>query len=328
MAAKDNGNWLSGLTNWIREMNAAERQMNLRDAAVHRGADGGQMDETGLPKINFAEWLAGLRTPEDQVGIQRQSSANETAKIVNANLKANPNLQRLPQLRKGGEDDLAYYGRRLAEQDREIAILKAIEGGVPSELVRLDSLTTPAQIERASQTYRDNQDLIKLIQAEELGPKLLATEREKAGGKRLTGDQLAGVLSEARGKDPVRVSNLDTARVERDVATRGAAVAERQQSLLELQRQDTNAQFDSKIDYNNRKLDYDWRNAQAERDYQYSRDEADRDLKKTLTMLGFDDKRDERRERSEERAAEQRQLFILQLMKGLGSLGQSIGGSL
>ena len=178
------------------------------------------------------------------------------------------------------------------------------------------------------QTYNDNQKLIKLIQAEELGPKLLATEREKAGGKRLTGDQLAGVLSEARGKDPVRVSNLDTARVERDVAERGAAVSERQQSLLELQRQDSNAQFDSKIDHANATLEYDWRNAQADRDYQYTRDEADRDLKKTLTMLGFDDKRDERRERSEERAAEQRQLFILQLMKGLGSLGQSIGGSL
>lgn len=328
MAAKDNGNWLSGLTNWIREQNAAEREMNLRDAARNRGPDGGQKDEFGMPKINLAEWLAGLRGNDAQVGIQRQTSANETAKIVNANLTSHPNLHRLSLQRKAGEDDLAYYGRRLAEQDREIAILKAIEGGVPSELVRLDSLTTPAQIEKVTKTYNDNQELIKLIQAEEFGPKLLATAREKAGGERLTGDQLAGVLSEARGKDPVRVSNLDTARVERDVATRGAAVAERQQNLLELQRNDSNAQFDSKIDYNNRKLDYDWRNAQAERDYQYSRDEADRDLKKTLTMLGFDDKRDERRERSEERAAEQRQLFILQLMKGLGSLGQSIGGSL
>jgi hypothetical protein len=328
MAATNNGNFLSGLTNWIRDMNAAEREMNLRDAARNRGPDGGQMDETGLPKINFAEWLAGLRGNDAQVGIQRQTSANETAKIVNANLKSDPSLQRLSQVRQGNEDDLAYYSRRLAEQDSEIAIKGAIEAGVPLELVRTGSTLTPAEVDKITKRYKDNQEVIKLIQNEELGPKLLAAAREQAGGKRLTGDQLAGVLSDARGQDPVRRSRLASEETERDVAERTATVAERSQSLAELQRQDSNAQFDSKIDHANRTLDYEWRTAQADRDYQYTRDEADRDLKKTLTMLGLDDKRDARRERSEERAAEQRQLFILQLMKGLGSLGQSIGGSL
>ena len=130
MAATNNGNWLSGLTDWVRDMNAAEREMNLRDAARNRGADGGRKDETGLPKISLPEWLAGLRGNDAQVGIQRQTSANETAKIVNANLQSDPSLQRLSQVRQGNEDDLAYYSRRLAEQDSEIAIKGAIEAGV------------------------------------------------------------------------------------------------------------------------------------------------------------------------------------------------------
>ena len=64
--------------------------------------------------------------------------------------------------------------------------------------------------------------------------------------------------------------------------------------------------------------------ANANRDYEWRSAEADRDLKKTLSMLGLDDKRDARRERSEERAAQDRQMFILQLMKGLGNLGGSM----
>lgn len=323
MAAKDNGNWLSGLTEYFNDFADQQRQMDLRDAARLRGPDGGRMDETGLPKINLPEWLAGLRGNDAQVGIQRQTSANETAKIVNANIKSDPSLQRLSQTRQANEDDLTYYGRRLTEQDSEIAIKGAIEAGVPMELVRTGSALTPAEVNKITEVYKDNQATIKLIQNEELGPKLLADAREKAGGKRLTGDVLAGVLSDARGKDPVRQSDLASAKVERDVAERTATVAERTQSLAELQRNDSNSQFDSKIDHANATLDYEWRNANANREYEYTRDEADRELKKTLSMLGLEDKADARRERSEERAAEQRQLFILQLMKGLGSLGQS-----
>ena len=57
---------------------------------------------------------------------------------------------------------------------------------MPLELVRTGNKLTPSEVDKITQTYNDNLLLIKLIQAEELGPKLLATEREKAGGKRLT----------------------------------------------------------------------------------------------------------------------------------------------
>lgn len=319
MAATNNGNWLSGLTNWINERNAAQREMNVRDAAIRRGADGGRKDETGLPKLDLVEGIAGLRGPEAQREIQRQTSSNETARIVEANITSDPSLGRLSQVRQGGEDDLAYNMRRLSEQDSEIAIKKAIEAGVPLELVRTDTRLTPAQVDKITNTYNENQGLIKLIRNEELGPKLLATLREKNGGNRLTGDQLSGVLSEARGKDPLRVSRLETEQTTREVNRD-------RQTLSELQREDTNKLNNSTIDYNNTKLEYDWKTANANRDYEFQRDEADRELKKTLSMLGLEDKADARRERSEERSAEQRQLFILQLMKGLGQLGQSVGG--
>lgn len=315
MSNTDNGNFLSGLTRYFQDLNAQEREMNLRDAARLRGPDGGRMDETGLPKINIAEWIAGLRGRGAQTDIQRQTSANQTAKTVNENLKTYPELQRLPQQRKGGEDDLAYNTRRLAEQDTEIAIRDAIRSGVPRDLLRdTGKALTPAEVSKIKEIYEDNQGVIKLINNEELGPKLLADLRSKNDGKRLTSEQLAGVLSDARGQDPVRLSNLETAQVKRDVA-------EGTLDLERLVREDRNQATNATIALENARLGVEERNAAAERDYRYRSDQADRDLKETLTMLGFDDKAAERELRYEEKQEQNRQLMILQLLKGLQGLG-------
>lgn len=77
----------------------------------------------------------------------------------------------------------------------------------------------------------------------------------------------------------------------------------------------------AEIDFKNKTNEYNWKTANADRDYQWRSDEADRDLKATLTQLGYEDKRDERALSREDRRAENRQLMILQLMKGLGNLG-------
>ena len=77
----------------------------------------------------------------------------------------------------------------------------------------------------------------------------------------------------------------------------------------------------AEIDFKNKTNEYNWRTANADRDYQWRSDEADRDLKATLTQLGYEDKRDERALSREDRRAENRQLMLLQLMKGLGNLG-------
>lgn len=77
----------------------------------------------------------------------------------------------------------------------------------------------------------------------------------------------------------------------------------------------------AEIDYKNDVNEYNWKNAEADRDYKWRAAEADREQKKTLTMLGYEDKRDERALSREDRRAENRQLMIMQLMKGLGNLG-------
>lgn len=77
----------------------------------------------------------------------------------------------------------------------------------------------------------------------------------------------------------------------------------------------------AEIDFNNKTNEYNWRTANADRDYKWQSEEADRDLKATLTQLGYEDKRDERALAREDRRAENRQLMILQLIKGLGNLG-------
>lgn len=80
----------------------------------------------------------------------------------------------------------------------------------------------------------------------------------------------------------------------------------------------------AEIDYKNDVNEYNWKNAEADRDYKWRAAEADREQKKLLTMLGYEDKRDSRAADREDRRAENRQLMIMQLMKGLGNLGQSM----
>ena len=57
--------------------------------------------------------------------------------------------------------------------------------------------------------------------------------------------------------------------------------------------------------------------ANADRDYKYRAAEADRELKKELALLGFEDKAADRRYDREERRDQNRQLLIMQMMKGL-----------
>ena len=333
MAAKDNAGFLQQLTQAWSNMTGynpeLQRQMDLRDAARNRGETGGKMDEGGLPKISLPEWLAGIKGPEGQIGIQRQQSANNTSKIVQGNFASNPSLFNIDRTRLKGEDDLSYNSRILSTQDSRIAVQKAIDEGIPEALLKSDTQLTPAQVQDISKKYTENQKTIDLIRNETFGPELLAAEREKAGGM-LNADQLAGVLATARSKDPELVSRLDTAKTTRDVAS-GRLQLERESEANDVALANSKIQHANEVlDYNwrtgNADRDYKWRSEQADRDYRWRSDEADREQRKVLTMLGLEDKGDARRERSEERQAQNQQLFILQLMKGLSGLGQSFGG--
>ena len=77
----------------------------------------------------------------------------------------------------------------------------------------------------------------------------------------------------------------------------------------------------AEIDYQNKTNEYNYLTAKDDRDYKYRSAEADRELKKELALLGFEDKAADRRYDREERRDQNRQLLILQMMKGLQNLG-------
>lgn len=199
------------------------------------------------------------------------------------------------------------------------------------ELFPKGALTTQADLDVAAGNLNTRNDLLSAINSSTMGPGLLAEARAENPGRRLTNDELRRLRSTAQTTDPVYIearqaasdqSDLTQSNIDTNEST--ARVNEGTLALSQLQERNNNRLRNAEIDLANSKLDYEWRNANADRDYEWRSAEADRDLKKTLSMLGLEDKADARRERAEEREAQNRQLFILQLMKGLGSLGQSI----
>jgi len=200
-----------------------------------------------------------------------------------------------------------------------------------AELLPQGALTSTGRINRQVGEVATRNDLLSELNSSTMGPGLLAEARAENPGRRLTNDELRRLRSTAQTTDPVYIeqrqaasdqSDLVASNIETNEST--ARVNEGTLALSQMQERNSNRLRNAEIDLANSKLDYEWRNANANRDYEWRAAEADRDLKKTLSMLGLEDKADARRERSEEREAQNRQLFILQLMKGLGSLGQSI----
>ena len=196
------------------------------------------------------------------------------------------------------------------------------------------ALTTQADINAAANELATRTQLLTELNKKTLGPGLLATKRAEVGGRRLTNDELRQLQSVATVEDPVYIEKREAAKDQGRLIDQQIQASKDTTSInqgnLDLARtkeRNANTLANAEIAFGNRKLEYDWRTAQADRDYQWRSDEADREQRKILTMLGLEDKGDARRERAEERAAEQRQLFILQLMKGLGSLGQAVGGA-
>ena len=163
------------------------------------------------------------------------------------------------------------------------------------------------------------------------GPELLRQAEEAAGGKRLTSQQLQAVRAEAQKLD----DKPGEQRLERGLDIQEDQVQNETNRISELSRsnratenltairdQNSNALSLAEIDYKNDKLKYDTDITNAKLRYEYDTGNFDRELKRDLALLGIEDSREERRYRSERDRAQDRQLFILQLMKGLSGLGQ------
>ena len=205
-----------------------------------------------------------------------------------------------------------------------------------SQVVPKGALSETGPMVRMADELKKATEVTDLINQTKSGPELLRLAQEAAGGKRLTSQELQRVRAAAKTKDDEPAQK----RLDRslDIQEGGnkneaARISETARSnkatenLTAIRDRNNNAISLAEIDYNNDKLRYDTDVANTKLRYEYDTANFDRDLKRDLALLGIEDKREERRYRSERDQAQDRQLFILQLMKGLGGLGQALGSS-
>lgn len=199
----------------------------------------------------------------------------------------------------------------------------------PQQRASVTSLTPLEDVQEMVKTEREYKALIDQIKAMDLsaeGNTRRATALAGKNGQRISQDDLELLATELlpMQRSDIRAvqahdSQMDTEQTTRDVST----------GTLDLQRSqeaNNNAIRRSEIDYNNAKLQQDTDIANLKLKYEYDSANFDRELKRDLALLGLDSQREERQYRSERDQAQDRQMFILQLMKGLGGLGQSLGG--
>ena len=99
-----------------------------------------------------------------------------------------------------------------------------------------------------------------------------------------------------------------------NLATNAASrrIADASLELAQDRERNSNALERARIDFQNQTNQYNYKNA-----------ERDRELQRDLALLGFDDKDADRRFDREERRDQTRQMLILQMMKGLQNFGAS-----
>ena len=175
-----------------------------------------------------------------------------------------------------------------------------------------DSLTTNRSIQDQAQNFRDVRTLETEIRQMEMGADALDTLIERNGGKPISKAELETLKTDLK---PLQSDQIQLAR-SNDASIRNVdSQITNREGTLELankQERNRNALSIAEIDYKNKATEYNYKTAQA-----------DRDLKKELALLGFEDKSAERKYDREERRDQNRQLLIMQMLKGLQNLGGS-----
>ena len=144
-------------------------------------------------------------------------------------------------------------------------------------------------------------------------------EKRQQLGRKLTNSELRELKDETFLATPEQQrlveefdDRMQTNKTSRDVAKGNLDVS---RGTLQLNRENAanaNALARAEIDYKNDTNEYNYRNAERERE-----------LKRDLTMLGFEDKDADRKYDREERRDQMRQLLIMQMLKGLENFGSA-----
>ena len=210
-------------------------------------------------------------------------------------------------------------------REHDTAYQAAYSELTPEQKANVDTLTSIDTVLKKGKNNKDIKDLRTKIEKMTGGADALLDFDQS--GKPVSLSALQGVATKLKPlQQDYRAAEegILASESSRDLNTQQIEASKARTALEARQEFNNHAIQLAEIEYNNKTNDYNWRTANADRDYQWRSDEADRDLKATLTQLGYEDKADERALSRENRAAENRQLMLLQLIKGLGNLGGSL----
>lgn len=194
----------------------------------------------------------------------------------------------------------------------------------------------------AGASFASRKKVLDAISEIDGGGALLEEARRKAGlkpGEELTVPQLKQIQSTAKENSPeglrtteshntgiqVKKEGIEASKSARNVNTQTIASAKARTALEAVTAENTQRNNAATIDYNNKKAGYDHTIAQRQQDMDWEKGNLDRNLRKDLAILGLEDKQTDREydDRRDERS--NRQMMIMQLMKGLQGFGQSFG---
>ena len=181
----------------------------------------------------------------------------------------------------------------------------------------------------AGASFADRKKVLTQISDVDGGGKVLEAARVKAGlkpGEELSNAQLRQVLSTAtelspQGQRLIKEHDTGIKQKEESISASQALT-----QLNSVNAENTKRLNEAKIAYENKLAGYQHKIAERQQDMDWESGTLDRNLRKDLAVLGLEDKQTDREydDRRDERS--NRQMMILQLMKGLQGIGQSFGG--
>ena len=228
----------------------------------------------------------------------------------------------------------ALHAREITARGDSASYQQDLRDLTPEQRKSVTNLTSVDEVRRLADEEREYEALETRVRGMDLGATSLDELVKRNNGDRISKKELEQLETDLKPLQTKEIraaqnheSDLKTEQTNRDVATANQAETTRSNLASESLRADelynNNALNMATIDFKNAQLQHETDVANAKLKYEYETANFDRELKRDLALLGIEDSRDERRYRSERDQAQDRQLFILQLMKGLSGLGQS-----
>lgn len=283
--------------------------------------------------------LGGMRSPES-----KQSKINDLVKNygtynpdTNQYSRLDNTTQRLYNITPDQvSSSIVNKQKNAFENATEVRELLAA-GKTRDEVFPKGALTRADEITQFNNNYKAELLLRNEINSTTMGPELLADAEAKLGRK-LNKTELLKLKTTAAIEDPneKRAQSRETRAVSAEERAIDAQEDSRRQINSSIRVNEANQNLNSiiarnnikteraKIDYENKANERQFQIAQMEIDEARRSSELDRQLRRDIAILGIDDKAAERSYQARRDERKDRQIFMLQLMKGLGNLGSSL----